>query len=261
MKKQPDELFSKKLKGLQMQAPVGAWEKIDNNLSKKNNKAIWLKYAAAAVLVAGALSFFLFNRSAKVSDNQLSEIRDDATNPAVVPTDSVTKSQSPPHAPQERTPVKEVPAPKKKNAAKKKPDNKVQKEKPPVTNRTSAFMFEQSVVRNNEDSKESLPAESPDVNSNNKAINEALPSDEDVAKPVSSVMIVYNAAEVNEKYLNKKSGDDATPADEKESTLQKLLDKAYDLKHNQDPLGQLRQKKNEILALNFKKEKQRNQNR
>jgi hypothetical protein len=42
--------------------------------------------------------------------------------------------------------------------------------------------------------------------------------------------------------------------------LRKLLDKAYDLKHNQDPLGDLRQKKNEIFALNFKNDKQRSEN-
>jgi hypothetical protein len=55
---------------------------------------------------------------------------------------------------------------------------------------------------------------------------------------------------------------EATPELKKPSTLKKLLDKAYDLKHNQDAFGELRQKKNEILALNFKNEKQqRNQNR
>ena len=41
----------------------------------------------------------------------------------------------------------------------------------------------------------------------------------------------------------------------------KLLKKANDLKNNHDPMGELRQKKNEILALNFKGEKQRGQNK
>jgi hypothetical protein len=38
------------------------------------------------------------------------------------------------------------------------------------------------------------------------------------------------------------------------------LQKASDLKSNQDPFGDLREKKNEILALNFKNEK-RGQNK
>jgi hypothetical protein len=53
---------------------------------------------------------------------------------------------------------------------------------------------------------------------------------------------------------------DATPEDKKPSTFKKLLSRAYDLKNNQDPIGELRQKKNEILALNFKKDK-RGQNK
>jgi hypothetical protein len=63
------------------------------------------------------------------------------------------------------------------------------------------------------------------------------------------------------KYLDKKSLAQATSGEKKPSTLRKLLDKAYDLKHNQDPFGDLRQKKNEILALNFRSEKQRSQNK
>jgi hypothetical protein len=41
----------------------------------------------------------------------------------------------------------------------------------------------------------------------------------------------------------------------------KLLKKANNLTSNQDPLGELRQKKSEILALNFKNDKQRGQNK
>jgi hypothetical protein len=74
--------------------------------------------------------------------------------------------------------------------------------------------------------------------------------------------LVLNAEEVNEKYLHKKNSEgDATSENKKSSTLQRLLSKVSDLKHNQDPFGELRQKKNEILALNLKSEKQRNQNR
>ncbi len=70
-----------------------------------------------------------------------------------------------------------------------------------------------------------------------------------------NVTIVFTAEEVNEKYLAKNTEAQATPVGEETSGLRKLLDKAYDLKHNRDFLGELRQKKNEILAMNFKNDK------
>jgi hypothetical protein len=75
-----------------------------------------------------------------------------------------------------------------------------------------------------------------------------------------SVTLIFDAEQVNEKFLNKNLIVKATPEEKKPSTLRKLLDKAYDLKHNQDPLGNLRQRKNEIFALNFKNDKQRSEN-
>jgi hypothetical protein len=74
------------------------------------------------------------------------------------------------------------------------------------------------------------------------------------------ITLVYTAKDV-EEYLDKKSLAEATSDSKKSSTLKKLLKKANDLTNNQDPFGELRQKKNEILALNFKNEKQRGQNK
>jgi hypothetical protein len=60
--------------------------------------------------------------------------------------------------------------------------------------------------------------------------------------------------------LDKKALAQATSEEKKSSTFKKLLKKANDLKSNQDPFGDLREKKNEILALNFRNEK-RGQNK
>jgi hypothetical protein len=70
-----------------------------------------------------------------------------------------------------------------------------------------------------------------------------------------NVTIIFTTEEVNEKYLAKNTDAEATPTSEETSGLRKLLDKAYDLKTNRDFLGELRQKKNEILAMNFKNDK------
>ena len=75
-----------------------------------------------------------------------------------------------------------------------------------------------------------------------------------------NITLVYTAKDV-EEYLDKKALAEATSDHKKSSTFKKLLKKANDLTSNQDPFGELRQKKNEILALNFKNEKQRGQNK
>jgi hypothetical protein len=78
--------------------------------------------------------------------------------------------------------------------------------------------------------------------------------------PKETMTLVFTATEVN-NYLDKKNIAKATSDNKKPSTLMKLLKKANNLTSNQDPLGELRQKKSEILALNFKNDKQRGQNK
>lgn len=83
---------------------------------------------------------------------------------------------------------------------------------------------------------------------------------EKLEEPISNYKLVVQAAEVNQKYL-KKSTTDATPEDKRASGMRKLLDKANDLAHVQDPYGDLRQMKDEMLAINISGAKKKNQNR
>ena len=73
--------------------------------------------------------------------------------------------------------------------------------------------------------------------------------------------LVIEAGEVNEKYLTKRTVAKATSQDDNSSGIKKLLDKANDLKNNQDPFGDLRHMKDEILALNFQSNKKQEQNK
>ena len=77
--------------------------------------------------------------------------------------------------------------------------------------------------------------------------------------PTHTTLII--TTKESDEYLNKKELAQATSKEKKSSTLKKLLKKADDLTNDQDPFGELRQKKNEILALNFKTDKQRGQNK
>lgn len=89
----------------------------------------------------------------------------------------------------------------------------------------------------------------------------ALPSQLAFKAPAKeeTVTIVLTADQTREYLTSKNSTTQATSIEKKSSTFRKLLKKAADLKVNQDPFGELRQKKNEILALNFRSEKQRGQ--
>jgi hypothetical protein len=73
----------------------------------------------------------------------------------------------------------------------------------------------------------------------------------DTNETAPSKTIVYTAEEVNAKFLRKKSPSEATVSPEKSSGIQKLMGLAYTLKNPDNGIGDLRQKKDEILALNF----------
>ena len=110
-----------------------------------------------------------------------------------------------------------------------------------------------SIVRNEE----------PAVTSEESNIDVAIESANEpliTSSNAESVTIVFSAEEVNQKYLAKRPDADATPVAKETSGLKRLLDKASDMKNNQDLLGELRQKKNEILAMNFRNDKQNTEN-
>ena len=66
--------------------------------------------------------------------------------------------------------------------------------------------------------------------------------------------LILEVNEVQSKYLRKKSVAHATEEDAQQSGLKRLLDKANEIS-NQDHIGDLRQMKNEIFALNFQGKK------
>jgi hypothetical protein len=90
--------------------------------------------------------------------------------------------------------------------------------------------------------------------------NELLASTEEIviptpAEPIASITLTYTADEVNARFLKKELKADATSEENKSSGIQKLIGLAYDVKNDNNAFGDLRQKKNEILALNFRENK------
>jgi hypothetical protein len=255
MNQQPDKLFREKLEGFQKAVPASAWNNVEARLNKKKNKGLWLKVAATLLLFAVA-AFVLWpmntNNQQHVSqknaekESKSPEKKEDIIGQQPVvdskeSTDStIIKREESVSAPKERK-TKQI---KIKTIQ---PDIVIP---PPVAalEKQEEKIIQEEKINIDVPEVETLPAE-------------ALAAENKSAGEEKGVTLILSAEQVNEKYLDKKSLAEATPDDKKPSTLRKLLDKAYDLKHNQDPFGDLRQKKNEILALNFRSEKQRSQNK
>jgi hypothetical protein len=251
MNRQPDKLFRDKLHGYQSPASAQAWNRISVNLQKKNNRVLWLKIAASVLLIAaGGILIFPF----------------DAGLPGKV---AVEKSNTPAKA--ERLSVQEIPALKPGHPEKRTASAKDAKKTPTARVTDIANIKTKDTAHD----RVKLSPEQPPVGiadeSLNTGVNTLVMTDHDSGDPANGstpitkrqgerVTIIFSADEVNQKYLDKNAIVEATSKGKGPSALKKLVDKAFDLKHNQDPLGDLREKKNEILAFNFKNEKQRNEN-
>lgn len=247
MNQQPDKLFREKLEGLNKPVPSHVWQRVEARLDKKNNSTLWLKVAASLTLVAAASILLWFGQG------------DDQTQVAVV--------KAPVQKPSNNQPaeiVKKIAAPAEKISAPEKTDNILPRERVAEKKSTRVkHRIEKNEIKNApvvvlEEKVEIVQQET--VVQHETAVVPSNTTASVPAEQTDGVRLVITAEEANKKYLNNPLTE-ATSDEKKPSTLRKLLSKAYELKHNQDPFGDLRQKKNEILALNFKGEKQRSQNK
>lgn len=225
MTSQPEKLFRDKLENFQQTAPTSAWQRIEHNLDQKKRTGLWLK-AAAVILLLVTAGIILWPASDHGNTQSLTQSKSEA--PAV-------QSEENPKIKQSLTQSTEEPITQESTKRKHKIRNtpKPEAAKTVVPENSNP---ENSVIENG--------AESPAIAVLETNSTEVIPSR----------TIVYTAEEVNAKFLKKKKSAKATPEEKKPSGIQKLMGLAADLKNNEDGLGDLRQKKDEILALNFLKE-------
>ena len=260
MNQQPDKIFRDKLQGYQQPVPSGTWNRVSQNLTNDNRRMVWLR-VAATVLVVITSGVFLYPVLKESTDTPLSEniIKPRNPEPAVVkPVPQETppakyndhksgdasaqrdgrahgeKRNQRPAITEERAITEETAAPEEKTT----PYNDDQDQAPPLATLENIEIMPEVMGDERQSSESEVPA-SVLADPNRK-----------------SVTIVFTTDEVNEKYLSKKENTEATQETKDASGFKRLLDKAYDLKNNQDFIGDLRQKKNEILAMNFKSDKQ-----
>jgi len=254
-----DNFFREKLERVHKPAPSAAWDRIDAGLEGRQRKSLWLKIAASALIVAAG-SFILWPREQGADRMHIVERSHKTPLPQSSPEQ---RGQEPTSAPAPSSPAVAMTPPSAiKPQLKKQRQATPHKENAPVL----SYPDQQPVAYETHEAPQTSMQPSP-IHDPATAV-QPVPTSADVVLAQAeteeetdrAVTLVYTADEINEKYLDKEALEKATSAQKKPSTFRKLLEKAYDLKNNQDPMGGLRQKKNEILALNFKSEK-RSQNK
>ena len=246
MNQQPDKIFRDKLQSFNTPAPSGAWNRIEANLDKKNDKILWFRIAASLLLIAIAAWLLWPANAIKTPQPEL--VGKTKKQETVTPEQKKEQQIIAP------TPVQENKIAKKEVAPRKRTVNKQQEAVQEEAAKFESITNETSIAQNTSVENNEV------VNTENISIPVETQTTIVATTEKQKVKIIFSADEVNNKYLDKKALAEATSDEKKSSTLKKLLDKAYDLKYNQDPFGDLRQKKNEILALNFRTDKQRKEN-
>lgn len=229
MTSQPDKLFREKLENFQQPAPAGAWDRIESNLARPVYKLVWVRVAAGIIFLTAA-AILLW--PAEKAEQQIVKRQDQNS---VKANDAVPKA------------------------------NEQREEKGKVNQHKSVVPLQAVKTESIRKSKNQLPVEKsekpvqdsvvvPVVQESSPLIAEVVPASE----KDDSKKIVYTADEVNARFLKKKLPPQATPDDKEASGIQRLIGLAYDAKNSEAPLGNLRQKKDDILALNFGKNKGEN---
>ncbi|HOX82764.1 MAG TPA: hypothetical protein PLJ60_16685 [Chryseolinea sp.] len=247
MKQQPDKLFREKLEGFQKPAPASAWDKIETNLDKQNSKGLWWKVAASLLLIAVS-AYLLWPKNVEQTEAPIANKNIEETKSIPASKEKKVNEALPSPIQNSVVPTEATP---KNNVARidKQKDQPKEKIQEPILAMTETVTPTKD--KSNEVATLTENVITPEVVATTEITTE---------KSGNYITLVVTAEEAN-KYLIKNTNSEATSDDTKTSSLRKLLNKASDLTNDQRPLADLRQMKDEILALNFDSKKQRGQNK
>jgi hypothetical protein len=249
MKQQPDHFFRKQLQSATKTPRPDLWNRIEEGMEKKKQMYFFRSIAASIlVLAVGSYAYTTW----KPDNSLIAEINDKKIVGAVPLVRPQNEKTSPLSEKKDDHPLKSESL------------NDQSSLELNLRNRTPSR--EEIVKARQEKVSEKILADNPlkEVNySKQNSIIESKATEYNTTlafkgSELKSLTIILTSDQTNQ-YLTKKATTEATPGEKKTSTLKKLLQKATDLKSNQNPFGDLRQKKNEILALNFISDKQRGQ--
>lgn len=230
MSNKVDKLFKDKLEGHSLQPSAQAWDKVEAHLGKKNKMVLWVRVAAAIALL-GLLVFAALNWTGSYEKTQHELVKEDDKTP-------------------KNDPVEEIKQPIAKEEVKSQ-KKEVRSQKPVV--RSQENVDTQRETRNPEpgtsvpESKAEEPvAQIAVVEEPKKGITLSY------TLPKKGITLTYSLPSVKkpEEALDE-------PLVAKKTGFERVLEIANEVK-NGDPLAELREAKNDILALEFRKDKDKN---
>ena len=239
-----DKFFESKLSQLSIEPDAKAWYRVAANLPKKNNAVIWFR-AAAGIAIAGlAFMLWFYSSTDNAVDNQMAQDASDikAKNEEVTKTEETLRSNVKDNSIKNQ---QQTPALTAQNNIKRKSDSKKTGQNEPeskVAMKLDEQMNEVAQIDLSEIRMEQV--ETIDLTTSSDVTAE-------VAKPI---VIVFELPEVSKK----KNPFDLDLNPEKKSGIKRVLELANDVRTGESPIAGLRQAKEEIFALNFKKEDKNN---
>lgn len=239
MNHQPDQFFKEKLKDHLLEADVHVWNRVSEKLTPKHRFPLWLKVAAVVLPLGIAAAAWFALQGGKVTNTRVAQ-QETPARPEPQRKESEPNTKTTESAPLgNNAPVASVPSRTRKQS--------LQKE-----------TVSQS-VREIKDAEEPMAGIQEDVPSpittdvvgRNITAQSIEPIERESPTSNDETTIFYSVKEAS-RFFNEGHVADATPEEQKTSKLQRLVDLTDEI----HPVSELRQFKNEILAFNFKNEKQ-----
>lgn len=264
-----DNLFKNKLDELEVRPSAGSWEKIQGNLTQEGKRGAWFYagIAAAIVLLAIFTGVFLFNNTGKQPEQQIALSQPESTvkNPGTSVPDEIE-----PTAPEEQKEWQSTgqekmnedkagkqPAPTQtKNKTQKTDANTLKNINTAPSKAPQDQLAVEKQVTKGVDTSDPIPVSEDliavkELKIDTGATNETAIASTDQKQNDGGQTLVFNIEDFNAK-VNVASANETEK--EKRSTLKKVLDFAKSVKEGDGGLAELREAKNELFALNFKKE-------
>ena len=231
MNKKVDNFFKERLVNHAIEPSEETWSKIFRSGLKKNRSVVWLRAAAAilVIVLAGILSLYV--RTSTYDQTVTSVTSTQADNNIEMEENVVL---------QEETPAKIIQTP---NPAKPQP-TETKANRPLELNKNEQLIAEVNgtqVMENKKTTDSEIEFTTTEVIENSPTVTH---------KPIVIVYELKPIAEYDESVY--------TAVPEKKSGIKKVLEAASDVRSGESRLMGLRQAKEEILAFNFKKEEKNN---
>lgn len=242
-----DELFREKLSAHKVQPSVDAWTRVEKNIAKKNSGwAIWLRAASIVFLMgAGFVAWRVIDEQDAYQASQMATVTESKETTEPGRTENVVSSKEQ----EANKPVDDLKAEPKPTAT------------TTVHHKTTRTPVEKPMIAQgqNEDIKEAETAV--DTQQSIAQVNEeptavTTPAAEIEKITADKAMVVVYTLELPAQVEESMQEATASAELEKKTGLKRVLELAREARSTENPIGELRQAKNELLAFNFGRERE-----